>query len=130
MAEPLYKGFSSFEYQKTKTFSLTDIELVKLDLLNHIFTRRGERLMMPNFGTGIPNLVFEPLDAGTLETLEDELRRVFDFDPRVEVLRLDVQPATDGTGNPNENAVTASARLLFVELNIVDNFDLNIVFEE
>ena len=55
---------------------------------------------------------------------------MFDFDPRVEVLRLDVQPATDGTGNPNENAVTASARLLFVELNIVDNFDLNIVSEE
>ena len=87
-------------------------------------------IMMPTFGTGIPDLVFEPLDAETLETLEDELRRVFDFDPRVEVLRLDIQPATDGTGNPNENAITASARLLFVELNIVDNFDLNIVFEE
>ena len=130
MAEPLYKGFSSFEYQKTKTFRLTDVELVKLDLLNHIFTRRGERLMMPNFGTGIPDLVFEPLDAETLETLEDELRSVFDFDPRVEVLQLDIRRATDGNGNPNENAVTASARVLFVELNIVDNFDLNIVFEE
>ena len=130
MAEPLYKGFSSFEYQKTKTFRLTDVELVKLDLLNHIFTRRGERVMMPNFGTGIPDLVFEPLDAETLETLEDELRTVFDFDPRVEILQLDIRKGFDGAGKPNGNAVTASARVLFIELNIVDNFDLNIIFEE
>jgi phage baseplate assembly protein W len=74
--------------------------------------------------------VFEPLDAETLETIEDELQAVFDFDPRVEVLQLDIRRGFDGEGRPNGNAVTAAARLLFIELNIVDNFDLNIVFEE
>ena len=130
MAEPLYKGFSSFEYQKSKTFRLTNVEIVKLDLLNHIFTRRGERVMMPTFGTQVPDLVFEPLDGETLEILEDELRFVFNFDPRVELVQFDLRPGIDGDGNPNEHAVTASARLFFVELNITDNFEFNIVFEE
>ena len=59
MAKGLYRGYSSYEYQNKKTFSVTDVELVKLDLLNHIFTRKGDRVMMPNFGTRIPDLAFE-----------------------------------------------------------------------
>ena len=86
----LYKGYSSFEFERVKQFSLTDVELVKLDILNHIFTRRGSRVMMPTFGTVIPDLVFEPLDAETTEILEDELRSVFDFDPRVEIVSFDL----------------------------------------
>ena len=120
----LYKGFSSFEFQKTKSFSLRDIELVKMDLLNHIFTKRGERVMMPTFGTLIPELVFEPLDDNTVEIIEDELQFVFDFDPRVEVLSLEVRPDFE------RSSVTASAELFYVEFQQVDNFDLNIIFEE
>lgn len=120
----LYRGFSSFEFERKKTFKLNDIELVKMDLLNHIFTRRGERVMMPRFGTIIPDLVFEPLDEGTMNTLEDELRYVFNYDPRVSLLNLKLTPAYD------QNMVQASATLLYVELNMVDNLELNIQFEE
>lgn len=123
MAKGLYKGFSSFEYQKNKTFALADVELVKLDLLNHIFTRRGERVMMPTFGTRIPDLAFEPLDEITLGILQEDLTTVFRFDPRVELLSLVVDPQYD------ENRVIASARLLYIELNVVGNIDLNIIFE-
>ena len=69
MAGPIYKGYSSFEFQARDTFLLTDVELVKLDLLNHIFTRRGERVKMAQFGTRIPDLAFEPLDQETLDIL-------------------------------------------------------------
>lgn len=120
----LYKGFSSFEYQENGTFKITDIELVKLDILNHIFTRRGERVRMPTFGTSVPDLVFEPLDDETIENLESELRLVFDYDPRVELLNLQVTP------NYDLNSVTASARLRYVELDVTDLMNLNIQFEE
>lgn len=120
----LYRGFSSFEFESKKTFKLNDIELVKMDLLNHIFTRRGERVMMPKFGTIIPDLVFEPLDEGTMNTLEDELRYVFNYDPRVSLLNLTLSPKYD------QNLVQASATLLYVELNMIDNLELNIQFEE
>ena len=123
MTKGLYRGFSSYEYQAKKTFSIADVELVKLDLLNHIFTRRGERVFMPNFGTRIPDLAFEPLDGYTLAILEEDLRTVFAFDPRVQLLQLVITP------NADNNAVTASARLLYVELDMTGNLDLNIVFE-
>lgn len=123
MARALYRGFSSFEFQKKKSFSLTDVELVKMDLLNHIFTKRGSRVKMPTFGTIIPDLVFEPLDEEVTETLREELQTVFEYDPRVNVLDFSIQP------NFNTGEVTASARLFYVELQSVDDFELNIQFE-
>ena len=119
----LYKGYSSFEFEASGSFRLIDIELVKLDLLNHIFTRKGERVNMPRFGTSIPDLVFEPLDEETLDTIESELTFVFEYDPRVELLNLTVTPNVDG------NSVTAAARLLYIELDTEDLMNLNISFE-
>ena len=123
MTKGLYRGYSSFEYQAKKTFSIIDIELVKLDLLNHIFTRRGDRVMMPTFGTRIPDLIFEPLDGITLDVLEEDLRAVFAFDPRVQLLELVVLPDYDS------NSVTATAKLNYIELNLIGNLDINIIFE-
>ena len=119
----LYRGYSSFEFESTGSFKINDIELIKLDLLNHIFTRRGERVMMPRFGTIIPDLVFEPLDDETTEQVDSELRQVFDYDPRVELLQLDTVPDYDN------NAVTASARIRCVELDTTELMNLNIEFE-
>ena len=123
MAKGLYRGFSTYEYQRTKSFQLSDVELVKMDLLNHIYTVKGERVMMPNFGTRIPTLAFEPLDQITLDILEEDLRAVFAFDPRVQLLELRVLPYYD------ENMVIAAAKLLYVELNMTGTLDLNITFE-
>lgn len=119
----LYSGYSTFEYQDKKTLSITDISLVKLDLLNHIFTSYGERVMMPNFGSIIPEVVFEPLDEDTVTTIEEELTDIFNFDPRVELLEL--VPII----NTDENLVEMHVKLFFVEFDIVDNMDLNILFE-
>lgn len=116
----LYKGFSMFEYQKNKTFSLTDMEIVKMDLLNHIFTRKGERVMMPDFGTNIPDLVFEPMDNQTLSELETELLAVFDYDPRVEIIDFYMDPSYD------TNTVSVYVKLVYIELNIQDVLNLSI----
>lgn len=119
----LYKGYSTYEYERNKSLKLLDMELVKMDLLNQIFTRRGERVMMPNFGSIIPDIVFEPLDEETLEIMERDLVAVVNFDPRVELLQFSLEPIYD------QNYVAVHMRLLFVELDLVDNVDLNILFE-
>lgn len=123
MTKGLYRGYSSYEYQRNKTFSLNDIELVKMDLLNHIFTRRGERVMMPTFGTRIPDMTFEPLDDITLDIIEEDLRSVFNFDPRVQLLNLTISPDYDA------NTIIATADLLYIELDMTGNLNINIVFE-
>lgn len=120
----LYRGFSMFEFERTKTFKINDVELVKLDLLNHIFTRRGTRVMMPTFGTVIPELVFEPLDQSTVDLVEDEIRGVIDYDPRVELLDIKI------TVNEDQQSITVAATLMYIELNTIDNLELNIQFEE
>ena len=119
----LYRGYSSHEFDRTKSFKLDDFELVKMDLLNHIFTRRGERVMMPDWGTQIPDLVFEPLDNEMLDTLHDELAFVFDYDPRVETLQLVVTPDFDNS------SVFVTARLFYVEFKVDDTLELRIEFE-
>lgn len=110
----IYKGFSTANWTKNKTFVLTNIDLVKQDLLNHIYTLKGERVMMPAFGTRIPMLTFEPNDQQTLAIIEEDLRQVFEYDPRVKLIDLNVLSL------PDNNAIIALADLLYVEFNVRD----------
>ena len=121
MRQNLYRGFSSFEYERTGSFTVKDIELVKLDLLNHIFTRKGSRVRMPRYGTTIPDMPFEMIDEDLLEDLHTELTSVFEYDPRVQLLQLQVIPYYD------INTVMASATLRYIEFDVVDvlNLDFN-----
>lgn len=120
----IYRGYSTVAFETTKSFKIYDIDVVKTDLLNHIFTRKGDRVMMPTFGTIIPDLVFEPIDEITVETLREELATVFNYDPRVELIRLQVTPKED------ENRIDVSAILKYIELDVVDNIDFNIEFNQ
>lgn len=119
----IYKGFSTKRYQHDKNFVMTDIELVKEDLVNHIFTRRGERVRMAQFGTDIPDLVFEPLTEELVLRVENELRNVFTYDPRVELVDMAVIPLFD------ESAVVALVDLNYIELQESDRLSLRIEFE-
>lgn len=116
-----YRGYSSHEYAINKTFSINDVACVQQDLLSHIYTRRGDRVMMPTFGTRIPDLAFEPLDSFTLMVLEEDLRLVVGFDPRVKLIDLKIVPLVDS------NTIVASLTLQYIELNMVGNVDINIV---
>lgn len=119
----LYRGYSSFEFESNKTFKLRDIELVKLDLLNHIFTKRGERVMLPDFGTIIPEVLFEPLTAELVDAITEEIVRVINYDPRVELIDIQSNPDYD------RSTVSVAANTFYVELDLVDNFELNIEFQ-
>lgn len=118
-----YLGYSSYEFSKNKSFTLTDIHLVELDLLNQIYTRRGSRVMMPTYGTLIPDLVFEPLDGETISTIENEMISVFNSDPRVNLISISTTP------DYTNNSITTIAILNYVELNVTQPFQLNIIFE-
>ena len=78
-----YKGFSTID--QTKKFRLTDFELVKRDLLNHFSIKKGEKLLNPNFGSIIWNMLFEPLTADVKSTIVEDVRRIITYDPRLQV---------------------------------------------
>ena len=118
-----YKGFSFFQYQYNKSIILTDVKLVNRDLYNHIFTRLGDRVKMPRFGTRIPDMLFEQLDDDLVFDIDRELRNVFEYDPRVELISLNLYPFYD------QSTVYAVADLRYIELNLNGRFDIKLEFE-
>lgn len=117
MATSPYVGFSTFG-NTGKGFQLTGKELITRDLLNHIYTLKGERVMMPDFGTRIPLMAFEPLDQLTLAAVEEDLRAVVDYDARVNLVDIAVMAL------PNNYAIVAFLDLQYVELGFAETLRL------
>jgi uncharacterized protein len=60
-------------------------------------TAKGERVMRPDFGCGIYDLVFETSSASTAGRIEEEVRDALLFlEPRIDVLEVQVQPDAGG----------------------------------
>jgi len=74
----LYKGFSFKNWQKTKSFKITDVSVVKQDLMNQLYTQRGERVHLRTFGTDIERLLFAPFDERTVTAIANQVRAVID----------------------------------------------------
>jgi phage baseplate assembly protein W len=77
-----YKGFSTVN-TSSQGFMLYDLELIKQDLLNHFHTRRGERLMNPQFGTIIWDMLFEPMTEELKESIVNNVNEIINYDPRL-----------------------------------------------
>lgn len=80
----IYKGLSTV-VNKKPPYTLTDIELVKADLMNHFNTLKGERVMMPEYGSLIHTIIMDPLDSLSLDLIREDVRRVLSSDPRVKM---------------------------------------------
>lgn len=78
-----YRGFSTVG--RNKKFRLTDLELVKQDLINHFHIRKGEKLMNPSFGTIIWNVIHEPLTEELKSVIIEDVNNVVNYDPRIAV---------------------------------------------
>ena len=116
--EVIYKGFSTHNYNtRGGTFKVTDVDLVNLDILSHIYTETNERVMMPGFGTIIPTIPFEPLTERLVDRMYSDLHRVIDYDPRVELNEMVLVPYYDN------NSIVASVSLNYIELNVTDRLD-------
>jgi phage baseplate assembly protein W len=54
-------------------------------------TAKGERVMRPDFGSGLHKLVFEPMTPTTFARVQHEVREaLIRFEPRIEVNRVEV----------------------------------------
>lgn len=88
-------------------------------------TPRRSRIMLPEFGCAIHDLVFAPDSPGTRALIEDEVRQALTrWEPRIDVLRV---AATAHADTPNLLLIEIDYRLRAnnAELNIVYPFYLN-----
>lgn len=79
-----FRGFSTVD-AGPKNNELVDIDLVKRDILNHFYTRKGERVMYPNFGSIIWDLLFEPFDETNKDLILNDSIQIVSLEPRVEL---------------------------------------------
>ena len=57
-------------------------------------TAKGERVMLPDFGCGIHDLVFAPNNAGTVAMVTQTVRKALvAYEHRIDVLDVDVETA-------------------------------------
>lgn len=81
MASNMYRGFST--QAGNRNFRLTDFVLIKQDILNHFNIRKGEKLMNPNFGTIIWNVLHEPFTEDLKSVITQDVKAIASYDPRV-----------------------------------------------
>jgi len=90
----IYKGFSTVG--RERKFRLTDFELIKQDIINHFYIRKGEKLMRPNFGTIIWNVINEPLTEDLRSVIVADIKNVASYDPRVSMDNVIVTEFSQG----------------------------------
>tara|TARA_Y200000002_G_C22675855_1_gene662040 strand:- start:231 stop:593 length:363 start_codon:yes stop_codon:yes gene_type:complete len=117
-----YIGYSTIDsISGSKT--LTDVDLAKRDLLNHFYTRRGERVGNPTFGSILPELVFEPLDSATERDALDDVTKIVNNDPRWNVLETLLS-------KPTEQSLEVKVRLEYIDTGTAEELFLNFTGEE
>jgi phage baseplate assembly protein W len=115
----LFYGFSTLETNsKQQTFA--DIPLIKRDLYNHFNTLPGERVMMPRYGCGIWNLLFEPFEESVVQRIVAEATRIVETDSRVQLQSIIVTPFNNG--------VIVQMQLFYLPYGVADVF--NVTFDQ
>ena len=111
----LFRGFSSFNSITPQT-QLFDIALVKQDLLNHFHTAKGERVMRPEFGSIIWDLLFEPFDEDTREAIVADVESVIDQETRVILQDVDIIEF--------EHGLRLNVSVLYQPLDVFGTFEI------
>lgn len=112
-----YKGFSSKE--TNKNFKLYDIDLVKQDLINHFYIRKGEKLENPEFGTVIWDILFEPFTEEIKTIIAKDVEAIINYDPRIQVNEITVDSTEQGI------RIEASITYMPFNINEMMSFDFD-----
>ena len=69
--------------------TVKDNSAVPQSIKGLLLTRRGERPFQPDLGSGLQNLLFEPMDYGSAALIKKEITETLNrYEPRVSITRL------------------------------------------
>ncbi len=95
------------------------------NLVNLVLTRKGERIMHPDYGTGVPNFVFEQNTESNRFTLQESIRRdIARWLPYIHLGDLNVGPGSNAIAGDPLHSVTISIPFRVVEsgANVIVSF--------
>ncbi len=117
---PLIRTNRGFLAQKT------GVDQIKADLLQLLLTNPGERVMIPNYGTPLRKLLFEPNDPA----LEIQARQIISnailtWEPRIIVTNIQVTSNFNRDDlNPSDNGEDKDS-ILGIKISFVDPQNIN-----
>lgn len=127
-----YKGFSTKSFKNSDPltivgtldndfgpYTLTDKDLIVMDLINHFNIRKGEKMMNPDYGCLIWDRLFDPLTPALKDAIINDVDAIVRSDPRISVLsRVSVQESNDGHGLLLSAAIILKSTNELVNLNL------------
>lgn len=100
-----------------------DLDAIKNSVRNIFSTRKGQKLLTPEFGSSLEQYLFEPITEIYARAIGDDILTSLEkYEPRIEVLKVLVLP------NPDQNQYNISVAYKFLEfkkesvLNILAQF--------
>jgi phage baseplate assembly protein W len=111
----VYKGFSTLN--NSNNTQAYDINLVKQDLINHFYIRKGEKLENPAFGTIIWDMLFEPMTPQTKKLIADNVQAIVNYDPRMQVNSVSITSTDMG--------IQIAVNLTYLPFNVNEQMTLN-----
>lgn len=110
-------------FQKTITFNIvnpiakatrdgifkmteTSLEKYKSNLYTLVFTGKGTRIMDPEFGTSIYNLLFDPIDEEMFQSITDEINKQAEkYIPDIKIIDIIFDDSANTIDNNTINMV-------------------------
>jgi phage baseplate assembly protein W len=84
---PIKNGETGFFEQ-----AFTSYEQAKSNLKNLLLTKKGERIMQPNFGTGLQSLLFEQIDDTFEQKIQETITKNVNYWlPYISIKNIDVE---------------------------------------
>ena len=110
MTRKYFIGYSTTDATSARDVRFYNIDIVKRDIRNHFYTRKGERPMDPVYGFIGWDMLFETHIRVNLDAIIDDAKRIIKAEPRVKLVDLKV--------NEYEYGITINAVLDFEPDNV------------
>ena len=90
-----YKGFSTVDNINAGS-KLYDLDLIKQDIINQFNTKKGERVMNPEFGSAIWDLLMEPMSDSVRDALSSDIQTICTSDSRATPTQINLTEYENG----------------------------------
>ncbi len=107
----------------------SDLDQIKSDMLILLLTNPGERVMLPQFGTPLRELIFEPSDDIIIDQAKQMIAKsIALFEPRVTVSAIDVSTSAEDSLSISDNRSQID-HILFIRIAFYDPANIQAVQE-
>jgi len=98
----LGRGWSfppEFNKKQGEVQMTTDVEDINNSLMILLSTRLGERVMLPEYGCNLEEMLFKPLDLTLVTQMKDIVKKAILYhEPRINILAIDIDQTEELEG--------------------------------